>query len=260
MTVLWSAFVVALLTVLSITPAVAEPERGTFKDDPSSGEEAGGCTQTGVGQAFFRTCTSSVGTLTEVKSPAGAGDLIQSEGYAICSAFGVHGVETTFGSSGLGFPTISTQASNVRTTTDGIFRITQSFLRDTLEKEIIITVTVRNMSAVPVAGVRFSRFFDVDVTDQNDFSGATKESAFIWDRYSGDPGRGLELGARTYTIPSEAHIVRYVNFLPLSTGCNPGVESGNPGAFDDWTARVTYNIGTIAAGASKIMKFVYRMM
>ena len=260
MTVLWSAFLIALLTVLSITPAVAQPGRGTFKDDPSSGEEVGGCTQTGVGQAFFRTCTSSVGTLTEVTSPAGATNLIQSEGYAICSAFGVHGVETTFGSSGLGFPTISTQASNVRTTTDGVFRITQSFLRDALEKEIIITVTIRNMAAFAVSAVRFSRFFDVDVTDLNDFSGATKESAFIWDKYSGDPGRGLELSARTYTIPSEAHIVLFDNFLPLTSGCNPGVIFGAAGTFEDWTARVTYNIGTMAAGASKIMKFVYRMM
>ena len=260
MTALWSAVVIALLTVLFTAPVAAQPGRDTFKDDPASGEEVGGCTQAGVGQAFFRTCTSSVGTLTEVKSPAGATDLIQSEGFAICSAGGVHGVETGFGSSGLGFPSTSTQASNVRTTTDGIFRITQSFLRDALEKEIIITVTIRNMATFAVSAVRFSRFFDVDVTDLNDFSGSTKESAFIWDRYSGDPGRGLQLSARTYTIPSEAHIVLFDNFQPLTSGCNPGLASGAAGTLEDWTARVTYNIGTMAAGASKIMKFVYRVM
>ena len=52
----------------------------------------------------------------------------------------------------------------------------------------------------------------------------------------------------------------FANYSPFSTGCTPGAIGGNGGAFADWTARVTYTIGTIAPGASKIVKFVYRMI
>ena len=41
------------LTVLFTAPVAAQPGRDTFKDDPASGEEVGGCTQAGVGQAFL---------------------------------------------------------------------------------------------------------------------------------------------------------------------------------------------------------------
>ena len=265
MSALSHAFAAALLAAILTSPAaaqtVSEPGRGLFKDDPSEGQEAGGCVQAGTGQGYFKTCTTGFGTLHEIRSPFGATDVLQIDGYALCSAFGVHGVEAGFyGSTGFLTPTTSTPTSNVRRTSDGRFQVTQTFLRDAVEKEIIITVTIRNLTTSSIPGVRFSRFFDADIVDTNDYAGAAKESAFIWDRYSLEPGRGLELSARTYTFPTEAHITDIANFNPLASGCTAPVSWGNPGALKDWTARVTYTIGTIAAGASKIVKFVYRMM
>ena len=140
--------------------------------------------------------------------------------------------------------------------------MTQTFLRDALEKEIIITVTIRNQTTTAITGVKFTRSFDADVVDASDYAGATKASAFIYDKYGGEPGRGLELSARTYTYVTNAEIVPYTNFDPAVTGCTAAGASPNGLApvFQDWTGRVTYTIGTIAASASKIIKFVYRVM
>jgi hypothetical protein len=256
----WNALVVALLPVIVIAPVGAQ-ERDTFKDDSASGQEAGGCTATGTGQAYFKTCTTSFGTLSEIRSPFGASDPLRIDGYALCSALGTHGVETGSGEGfGFGTPTTSTPTTNVRKTNDGYLQVTQTFLRDAVQKEIVITVTIRNISAISLLNVRFSRFFDADFDEPNDYGGATLRSAFIWDKYPpAEPGRGLELAARTYTFATDGHLVTYANFVPLTTGCTSGLP-GAQGALDDWTGRVTYVIGTIPPGASKIVKFVYRMM
>ena len=249
-----TALLAALMIAASTSPVTSKP-------DPSSGEEAGGCIQSGTGQAFFRTCTTEFGTLSVVDSPAGAGDVLLRDGYALCSNGGFHGVEMGFGD-GFGFApaSTSTPTSNVRETLDGRFRVTHTFLRDALEKEIIITVTLKNLTTTPINNIIYGRFFDADVTGSLDFAGATRASAFIWDQGGAELGRGLELSARTYTFPTDARIVRYVNFDPVSTGCAPGTSSANPGSQDDWTARVSYGLGNLAPGASKIVKFVYRMM
>lgn len=189
--------------------------------------------------------------------------MLLSDGYALCSAVGFHGVEggPLMGGFAFGFgtPTTSTPTANVRKTTDGKFQVTQTFVRDTLEKEIVITVTIRNISTGAIGDVLFSRFFDADITDRYNYSGATKASAFIWDKSSADPGRGLELSGRTYTFPRSAHILWIAN-VALIDACFPGPTSDNLGMDNDWTGRVIYTIGTIAAGASKIIKFVYRVM
>jgi hypothetical protein len=249
-----TALLVALMIAVSTSPVTSKP-------DPSSGEEAGGCIQSGTGQAFFRTCTTSYGTLSAIDSPAGAGDVMTSDGYALCSSGGIHGVEVGFGGGfGFGAPTTSTPTSNVRETTDGRFRVTHTFLRDPLEKEIIITVTLKNLMTTPINSVVYARFFDADMTDSLDFAGFTKASGFIWDQGGFEVGRGLELSARTYTFPTDAFIVRFANFDPVNTGCASGLISPNPGSHDDWTVRVRYFLGNFGPGASKIVKFVYRMM
>ena len=273
MFVLWNAFVVSLLIVTVTAPVVAE-EHGTFKDDPSSGQEAGGCAQAGTLDAYFKTCTTNWGTLSEITSPFGE-DMLALEGYALCSLDGTKAVETGHGVGfGFGTPTTSTPTSNVRKTLDGKFQITQTFLRDAVEKEIIITVTIRNISTAAIQGVSFSRFFDADIYigGGHDYAGTTRRSVFIWNKeddiapagysYNPEKDRGLELTARTYTFPSQAQLVSYGSFNPLMDECllkfPPDIIQ--PVSPNDWTGRLSYAIGTIAAGASKIVKFVYRVM
>ena len=269
MSVLWNAFVVSLLIVILTAPVVAE-QSGTFKDDPSFGQEAGGCAQAGTGQAYFKTCTTSWGTLSEITSPFGQSDMLRLDGYALCGGESAY-VEGGFGSSiGFGTPTTSTPTSNVRKTLDGKFQVTQTFLRDAVAKEITITVTIRNISPAVIFNVQFSRFFDADILTTFDYAGATSRSVFIWNKDVTEfPianqrwNRGLELTARTYTVESEGQLVRIGAFYPLDRVCflhRLDYEVMQPVEPNDWTGRLTYSIGTMAAGASKIVKFVYRVM
>ena len=182
-----------------------------------------------------------------------------SEGYAICAGT-TRAVESGVGDVGFDDPTTSTPSSNVRTTTDGRFRLTQSFTRDALEKEIIITMTVRNQSAAHIPNVYLARFFDGDManTPAGDKFAATNRSVSAHQDYANG---GLALTALTFGLSAQTDIVAFNNHAPLSDGCFTGdaVYPVTPTGPGDWVGWVTYYLGTINAGASKIVKFSYRV-
>ena len=226
------------------------------------GEEAGGCITSGSASlgTYFRTCTSSVGSVSQVTGQSGVTN-IGSEGYAICAGT-THAVESgAVGDVGFNDPTTSTASSNVRTTTDGRFRLTQSFTRDALEKEIIITMTVRNQTASAIANVYVARFFDGDIagTPEGDKYSATNRSVFAHQDYANG---GLALSALTFNFAMQTAIVAFNNHAPLTDGCftRNAVFPVTPTAAGDWVGWITYYLGTINASASKIVKFVYRVM
>jgi hypothetical protein len=198
--------------------------------------------------------------VTTVTGQSGVSN-IGSEGYAICAPGLTHAVESGAGDVGFNDPTTSTPSSNVRTTTDGRFRLTQSFTRDTLEKEIIITMTVRNQSATHIPSVYVARFFDGDVADTpgGDKYSATKRSIFAHQDYANG---GLALSPLTFNFQVQTDIVAFSNHNPIADGCFTGdaVYPVTPTPAGDWVGWVTYYLGTINAGASKIVKFVYRVL
>ena len=241
-------------TVLGAAPASAQK--------PSqSGEEAGGCITSGSASlgTYFRTCTSSFGSVTEITGQSGVANM-GSEGYAICAGT-THAVESGGRDVGFSDPTTSTPSSNVRTTTDGRFRLTQSFTRDALEKEIIITMTVRNQSTAHIPSVYVARFFDGDIagTPLEDKYSATRRSVFAHQNYAYG---GLALSALTFNFSVQTDIVAFNDHNPLADGCFTGnaVYPVTPTGSGDWVGWVTYYLGTINAGASKIIKFVYRVL
>ena len=241
-------------TALCATPASAQK----LSQD---GEEAGGCITSGSASlgTYFRTCTSSFGSLTAVTGQSGFTNM-GSEGYAICAGT-TKAVESGVGDVGFNDPTTSTPSSNVRTTTDGRFRLTQSFTRDTLEKAIIITMTIRNQSAAAIPNVYVARFFDGDManTPSGDKFAATRRSVFAHQDYAND---GLSLTAITFNLGVQTDIVSFINHSPLADGCftTDAVYPVTPTGPGDWVGWVTYFLGTINAGASKIVKFVYRVL
>ena len=271
---------VAALILLLFAPAAALSPEEAAPDSTSAvpdvpkpgtdgGQEVGGCLQSGAGLSYFQTCISNTGNVYQMVSPAGTLDNIASEGYALCSSSGTY-VSWGFGlsnSAELGFlaPTTATTSSNVRMTSDGRFRVSQTFLRDTVEKELIITMTVRNMLTVPVTGVYLSRFVDPDIQGATgDYAVDTLSSVFIFDPDTGN--RGVLLSALTYVVPGgqvvSSRSEGISTFNPLTGGCTGGSPPGPAfgGTAGDWTGRVTYYLGTLNAGASKIVKFVYRML
>ena len=242
-------------TALCATPASAQK----LSQD---GEEAGGCITSGSASlgTYFRTCTSSFGSVTQVTGQSGGLTNMGSEGYAICAGT-TRAVESGGGDVGFNDPTTSTPSSNVRTTTDGRFRLTQSFLRDALEKEIVITMTIRNQTAAHIPNVYVARFFDGDIggTPAGDKFAATRRSVFAHQDYANE---GLALSSLTFNFSVQTDIVSFNDHTPLSDGCFTGnaVYPVTPTGPGDWVGWVTYYLGTINAGASKIVKFVYRVL
>jgi hypothetical protein len=73
---------------------------------------------------------------------------------------------------------------------------------------------------------------------------------------------GLSLSARTLNFLVQTDIQAFVDHDPISSGCfaSNAVYPTTPTAHGDWTGWVTYLLGTINAGASKVVKFVYRIL
>ena len=246
--------VALMTTMIGAAPASAQT--------PSqAAAEAGGCTTSGSASlgTYFRTCTSSSGTLTEITGQSGVSNL-KSEGYSLCAG-SMQSVDNGSSSPGFNPPTTSTQTSNVRTTSDGRLKLTQTFTRDAAEKEIIITMTVRNQTTSPVTGVALARFFDGDMGGSRfgDSYVAMRTSVVAHQGYIYD---GLSLSARTLNFPVQTDIEEYDEHSPFFSGCfaNTPIFPTTPSPFGDWVGWVTYELGTINAGASKIVKFVYRVL
>ena len=249
---IWCVALVA--TVLGAVPASAQkPSRG--------GAEAGGCVTSGSASlgTYFRTCTSSFGNLDEITGKSGVSN-IATEGYAICAGSTV-AVDDGFSDVGFNVPTTATPTSNIRTTSDGRFKLTQTFTRDAAEKEILVTMTVRNQTAIHAPNVVVARFFDGDIASSpdGDSYAATDASVSAHEDYFAG---GLNLAARTFNVPVQTDIEAFVDFDPLSSGCfaSNAIFPTTPSGSGDWAGWVTYFLGTINAGASKVVKFIYRIM
>ena len=242
--------------VLCAAPASAQkPSRG--------GEEAGACIASGSASlgTYFRTCVSSFGNVSEITGKSGVSNIF-AEGYALCANLSLPAVDVSSASVGFNAPTTATSSSNIRTTADGRLKLTQTFTRDALEKEILITMTVRNQTASPITNVLVARFFDGDIagTSSSDSYSATDKSVSAHQSYSHG---GLNLAARTFNLPVAADIEAAADFDPLTSNCfasNPIWPTTPTPTAGDWAGWLTYVLGTINGGASKIVKFVYRIM
>ena len=246
--------VVLVASVLGAAPASAQkPSRGAA--------EAGGCITSGSASlgTYFRTCTTSTGNLIEITGQSTVTN-ISTEGYALCAG-AMQSVDNSVTSVGFDAPTTSTPSSNVRTTSDGRFKLSQTFTRDAAEKEIVITMTVRNQTTAPIVGVALARFVDADIANSAGLVSysATKTSIFAHEGYSAD---GLSLAARTLNFAVQADIEAFTDHDPIASGCftTNAIYPTTPSPSGDWAGWVTYVLGTINASASKVVKFVYRIM
>ncbi|HEX3033904.1 MAG TPA: hypothetical protein VHT73_02070, partial [Thermodesulfobacteriota bacterium] len=134
----------------------------------------------GSGANFMKICISNHGNPVQFESPKNFEHIRLGsigEGYVVCSNLTsvVHGYDAGFAESGFGPPTINQpNGSNTlpltitRDTTDGVFRLKQTFSRDSNEKDVTITMTLTNISSSNRSDVILDRYFDGDI--DNDFS------------------------------------------------------------------------------------------
>jgi hypothetical protein len=220
---------------------------------------------------------SDHGNLTVFESPAGL-DSVFAEGYAVCSSGGaaVHGYDVGSLEEGFGEPTIVQPTAGAfpvtvtRNTTDGRFQLQQVWAKpDATEKDVTVTMTLKNISAATVSGVRLSRTADIDSgsdTGVTDLGARTSDSAFQWDDPSGtapDPSEGRRLTALTFNTAHTTAIESYSSWGGISgtqTGCTPVAQTTPVTTPDGLTMRAVYNLGNMAAGQSKTVKFEYGRM
>lgn len=250
----------------------------------------------GSGASLVSVCISNDGNLTRFTSPAGFEQINPSgtfrDGYAICTGqlptfpnvpqgYDAGGVEDGFGP-----PTViqpgganTLPLTIIRTTTSGIYQLTQSFSRDSLRKTITVTMMVKRLSNADCSPtcppVRLQRAFKGDV-DNDTVAGArfatTVDSVHEW---IDTIGNGLMLSNVQGVGVGHATIVNTVadydptgtplsDPTPRAKGClvffgqvptptDPSVTNAT-----QLVGRVIYEWGSIPLGASKTVQVTYR--
>lgn len=223
---------------------------------------------TGSGASLLKVCFSRGGNLVLFESPAAAEHVRVTpviEGWAICSAGGVHGWDAAESEAGLGAPTVSQPSGPntfpltvTRTTVDGIFRVEQTFTWNIAGREVKVAIKVTNLSATARAGVRVSRYVDADVCGDagDDRWARTADSVWAWE--DGPSAQGLELVWLTPGFPHETAVEAAATFVP--GGCDAAAPSATPTPPTDAVGRLTYTIGTLAPGASASASVIYRRL
>jgi hypothetical protein len=238
-----------LLSVLTLAASAfgqgqqKRPEPGSISPDATS--DCQSTFTSGSGQTFFQFCVTVNGNVTELQSPAGYEHIREGdyqEGYSICD-FGTTtgGSETSYydyadgGDSGNWQAPVTTQPGGantfplkiVRTTSDGIYTLTQTFTRDTVEPTVKIAMTLKNNTKA-VRDFALVRYADIDAnnaynksTDLFDF---THDAA--WGYNQGFTLYGVMLSTVPTTVPHFAFVQDTyegpdpcgpVNNLPAST-------------------------------------------
>jgi len=237
----------------------------------------------GSGTNFLGVKVSDHGNLLSFESPQGKENAFSdAEGYAVCSTqvddetvgerVNGHDTGSVFG--GFAAPTFSQPngagtfpLTVTRRTIDGKFQLTQVWNKpDTVEKDVTVAMTLKNISGAPINGVFLSRSGDFDVGSSSLDQGATTaDSTWQWDDVSSsaDSSRvGTMLTALTFGTSHFSRVEPRSDWVASGTrtGCFATNNLATPTSVQDLALRVTYDVGSFSAGQSKTVKFEYGRM
>jgi hypothetical protein len=253
--------------------------------DPLSNAPIAKCFNSGTGANKLTACVSDHGNLVKFESPAGFDHIGQQnlfrDGYAICTGnlptipneshgYDTGGIEAGFGPATIVDPSPLTIS---RDTTNGVFRLIQKFRVDKKEKEVLIEMTLMNISGVAREAIKLQRAFEGDVDNNNNahaFFGRTVDSAFEWvdqpAASSGAAGHGLMLTAVDMGVDHATVVNTIADYNPTGSGQRTGngcivffqgvATPASNGA--NLVGRVIYGLGTIPAGGQKTVSVSYR--
>lgn len=219
---------------------------------------------------------SNHGNLLSFVSPAGQEAVFDgNEGYVVCTGDGatVHGHDTGSVEGGFGKPRFTQPTAGAfplsvtRNTTGGAFQLKQVWSKpDAKEKDVTVTMTLKNLSSATLSGVTLVRTGDFDVgTNPSDQGARTNDSLWQWDDVGAtdSPPVGLMLTALSFGT-SHAPRMDIRSFWGAPT--NPtrddcfGTSDNTPTAEGDYAMRMIYLLGNLSAGQSKTVKLEYRRM
>jgi hypothetical protein len=232
----------------------------------------------GSGENFFGVKVSNHGNLLSFESPANQEAVFDGrEGYAVCSTNGStkNGHDTGEVEGGFGTPTFVQPTAGAfpltvtRKTTDGKFQLKQVWNKpDATEKDVTVTMTLKNISNAAIEGVLMSRSGDFDVgTLSSDLGARTDDSAWLWDDAFGGPPGGLMLTALSFRTSHLTAIETASTWLGDGTpnsgtrqACGADMVNTPTTAASDLTMKAFYLLGNLSAGQSKTVKFEYGRM
>lgn len=154
-----------------------------------------------------------------------------------------------------------------RTTTDGKFQLNQTFDWDTLKKEVTVAMVLKNTSGLSQANVQLARYFDGDLSNDfgDDIYDANADSVWGLDGSygSGAGHHGLMLTTLSFAQPHSVAIEKYSDWDPLGSSQQRarsclGIRQIGPTAPGNYVGRITFNLGTIAAGGTKTIIVLYK--
>jgi hypothetical protein len=252
--------------ILSFGSAFAQ---NTEQPDAPVTEASTNCFATfAVGTMTF--CVSEHGNVARFTSPAAAPEHIRigviREGYAVCAANvlgGAQAVSYDSGNAEAGWQaavTIIQPVPNalpltiIRRTLSNL-ELTQSFSYSALEREVVISMTLRNLSGATRYNVMMDRYFDGDIAGTAASDRYTRSADAVWG----------EEGIHTLALAdinglSFLHSTAVHTFLAFNAAsCNQGslVTPTPPG---DHVGRLSYRFGDLIANASRSVRVQYRKM
>lgn len=229
----------------------ASPENGVCRKSFASGS----------GVTRFVWCFGADGSINQIEHPAGQEHTGSTEGFCVASSGVVHGqVSGDVPRAGLNPPTYPAANKVVHTTTDGAFRIEQTFTQVTASKSVVITMKLTNTSGSPRQNVVLTRWIDADMagTPSNDaFFNSARSAVAI------EPKAGIGTGSRLEALAPTTGTVSawgllFDTFRPALTLCHNEGALLNPSSTGDKSIGIEYSFGTVGAGVSKTFQIVYQ--
>jgi hypothetical protein len=274
----WRLALAGLASAALIMPASIPTAASPDPQDPTAPIVAE--QTTGGGASFMRVAVTRHGNLW-FASPKGVALTTFDEGYALCRRDEV-GEDTAYaydlpledvgaGDVGLGPVTVRQSTPGAfpvtitRATLDGTIRLTQTWaIPDTTEKDVTVTMTVRNVGPSTLEGLRLMRSADshsdyADAPDSTFFRGATTADSVFqwWDADANGTANGLVMTARTVGVPHEAGLSSDVD-LALYCG---GFSEMEPSVLSSGgSPQIVYFLPSLRPGAEVSVAFTYRRL
>src|SRR3954454_5153183 len=226
-----------------------------------------GCFSTetsGSGATLMTICISDHGNLVQFESPAGfehlrTGNGTIGEGYRVCALGGVtnSGYDAGFNEAGFGLPTINQPNGPntfplmvTRNTTNGSFQLTQTFDRNTTEKEVTIRMSLKNVSSAPIGQVALTRYFDGDIDGVADDDLYARTGNSVWGYADVQPpfgeGHGLMLTPITFATNRSVVVRKFTDWSSSLNACGAVTVEPTPTGFGDFIGEVTYFFSTLS--------------
>jgi hypothetical protein len=216
-------------------------------------------------------CVSEHGNIARLTSPAAAPEHIRigtiREGYAVCAAVAAGAApavsyDSANAEAGWQAAVTIVQPNGANTLplcitrrTVGNLELQQCFSHVANEREVDITMTLRNLSGAARYSVTLDRYFDGDIAADAGDDRYTRSADAVW----GEDGvHTLALAdINGLAFPHTVAVHTFAGFL--ANACNQA-SVATPTAAGDFVGRLSYQFGTLVANASRSIRVQYRKM